>query len=73
LFSIATAGQYAFDVNVILQALTSQLEPLNTSDLWKVVSNYVAPSEFQKSLLPQVPRLRTKLINLRNFMTNEFL
>ena len=32
-FSIAAAGQYAFDVNVILQALTSQLEPLNTSDL----------------------------------------
>jgi hypothetical protein len=61
-FSIAAAGQYAFDVNVILQALTSQLEPLNTSDLWKVVSNYVFPPAFQKFLLPRVPRLRTKFL-----------
>ena len=61
LFSIAAAGQYAFDVNVILQALTSQIEPLKASDLWKVVSNYVATPAFQKFLLPRVPRLRTKL------------
>jgi len=46
-FSIAATGQYAFDVNVMLQALISQLKSLNTSDLWKVVSNYVAPQAFQ--------------------------
>jgi hypothetical protein len=61
-FSIATAGQYAFDVNVILQALTSQLEPLNASDLWMVISNNVAAPAFQKFLLPRVLRLRTKFL-----------
>jgi hypothetical protein len=70
-FSIAAAGQYTFDVNVFLQALTLQLEPLNTSDLLKVVSNYVSPPTFQKFLLP--PNFSHTLINLRHFMTKEFL
>jgi len=60
--SQATAGQYAFDVNFILQALPSQLEPLTPSDLWSVVSNYIVPPAFQKYLLPRVPRLRTKFL-----------
>jgi len=51
-FSIATASQYAFDVNVILQALISQFKQLTTSDLWRIVSNYVSPLAFQKFILP---------------------
>ena len=40
-FSIAAADQYAFDVNVILLALTSQLKPLNTSDFKKDAHDYL--------------------------------
>ena len=47
-FSIAAAGQYAFDVNVIVHALSNQIVSLNTSDLWRIVASYVAPHPFQK-------------------------
>ena len=61
-FYIVNAGQYVFDVNVILQGLLSQLELLTTSDLWRVVSNHVAPPAFQKFLLSRVPHVRTEFV-----------
>ena len=45
-FFIASAGPYAFDVNVFVHALSTQIFPLNTSDLWRVVASYIAPHPF---------------------------
>ena len=40
-FFIAAAVQYAFNVNVIMHALSNQLVSLNTIDLWRIVASYV--------------------------------
>ena len=55
LFSILSAGQCAFDVNLILLLLQSQLKSSNTSDLWNVVSMHVSPPPFQKFLQKRLP------------------
>jgi len=49
-FSILSAGQYAFDVTVILLSIQSQLKSINTSDLWNIVSMHVYPPPFQMFL-----------------------
>ena len=54
-FSILSAGQYAFDVNLILLSLQSQLKTINSSDLWNVVSMHVSPPQFQKFLQKRLP------------------
>ena len=62
-FSIASAGQYAFDVNVIVQALSTQIGPLNTSDLWRVVATFVSPPPFQKFIMNRVPPSSAKFLS----------
>ena len=54
-FSILSAGQYVFDVNVILISLQSQLKSINISDLWNVVSIQVSLPPFQKFLQKRRP------------------
>ena len=62
-FSIAAAGQYAFDVNVIVHALSNQIVFLNTSDLWRIVASYVAPHPFQKFITTRVPPSSAKFLS----------
>ena len=62
-FSIAAAGQYAFDVNVIVHALSNQIVSLNTSDLWRIVASYVAPHPFQKFIMTRVPPSSAKFLS----------
>jgi len=49
-FSILSTGQYAFDVNVIVLSLQSQLKSINIPDLWNDVSIHVSLPPFQKFL-----------------------
>ena len=62
-FSIALAGQYAFDVDVIVHALSTQIVSLNTSDLWRVVATYVSPPPFQKFIMNRVPPSSSKFLS----------
>jgi len=62
-FSIASAGQYAFDVDVIVNALSNQLVPLNTSDLWRVVATFVFPVQFQKFIIHRGPSSSAKFLS----------
>ena len=62
-FSIAAAGQYAFDDNVIVNALSNQIVSLNISDLWKIVASYVAPHPFQKFIMTRVPRSSAQFLS----------
>ena len=54
-FSIALAGQYAFNADVIVHALSTQIISLTTSDLWRVVGSHVSPPPFQKFIMNRVP------------------
>jgi hypothetical protein len=54
-FSVLSARQYAFDVNLILLSLQSQLKTINSSDLWNVVSMHVSPPSLQKFLQKRLP------------------
>ena len=63
-FSIALAGQYAFDVDVIVHALSTQIVSMNTSgDLWRVVATYVSPPPFQKFIMNRVPPSSAKFLS----------
>ena len=62
-FSIASAGQYAFDVDVIVHALSTQIVSLNTSDLWRVVATYVFPPPFKKFIMNRVPPSSAKFFS----------
>ena len=62
-FSIALAGQYAFDVDVIVHALSTQIVSLNSSDLWRVVATYVSPPPFQKFIMNRVPPSPAKFLS----------
>ena len=50
-FLIALTGQYAFDVDVLVHTLSTQIVSLKTSDLWRVVATYISPPPFQKFLM----------------------
>ena len=62
-FSIASAGQYAFDVDVIVHALSTQIVSRNTSNLWRVVATYVSPTPYQKFILNRVPPSSAKFLS----------
>jgi len=54
-FSILSAGQYAFDVNLILLSLQYKLKTINSPDLWNVLSMHVSTPPFQKFLQRRLP------------------
>ena len=53
----------AFDVNVIVHALSNQIVSLNTSDLWRIVASYVAQHPFQKIIMTRVPPSSAKFLS----------
>jgi hypothetical protein len=71
-FSMLSAGQYAFDVNVIPLSLQSQRKSINTSDLWNVVSMHVSPPPFQKFLQKRLPPSQKQFLSDIDQSANQF-
>ena len=71
-FSIEFAGQYAFDVDVIVHALSTQIVSLNTSDLWRVFATYVSPPPFQKFIMNRVPPSSETFLSYRDRVAMDY-
>jgi len=71
-FSFLSAGQYTFDVNVILLSLQSQLKSINIFDLRNVVSMHVSPSPLQKFPRKQLPPSQKQSLFYIDQSTNLF-